>query len=99
MRKKWSAVASSFVLAGLLALTSCGSGNSKAATSEEAQASPTPAATAAGDVTTTNLADSNYSTQEQLETRKRGLAAESAEDADASKTGTIDPIALDPYTR
>jgi hypothetical protein len=65
---------------------------------EPAKGDPAPSAQAA-DVSTTNLPDANYKDDAQLETRKRGLAAESAELADPAKAGTIDPIAVDPYTR
>jgi hypothetical protein len=79
-----------------LSLASCSGGSPEAAKADPA---PSAAAAQSADVTTTNLPDTNYKDAEQLETRKRGLATESAEDADASKTGTIDPIAVDPYTR
>lgn len=62
-------------------------------------ASSAHVASQVGDVKETQLADTNYATAEQLAARKRGLAAESAELADASKTGSIDPNATDPYTR
>ena len=51
------------------------------------------------DVNTTALQDANYATRPLLKARKAGLAKESAELADPSKAGTIDPIATDPYTR
>ena len=47
----------------------------------------------------TSLPDANYGNADLLAARKRGLSSESAEDAAPEKTGTIDPIALDPYTR
>lgn len=81
-------------------LAGCGSSEPASAKADPAAvASASPAGTPSSDVTTTNLPDANYDNQEQLETRKRGLAAESAEDADPSKTGTVDPHAYDPYTR
>jgi hypothetical protein len=81
-------------------LTSCDSSKTSSEKAEPAAATSSAAdAKSNSDVTTTNLADANYSNQEQLETRKRGLAEESAEDADPSKIGAIDAIAIDPYTR
>lgn len=81
-------------------LTSCGSSEPPSAKADStAVASASPASTPSSDVTTTNLPDANYDNQEQLATRKRGLAEESAEDADPSKIGTVDPHAYDPYTR
>jgi hypothetical protein len=50
------------------------------------------------DINTTQLPDANYATKGLLEARKQGLASESANLADPSKTGTIDPLAVDPYT-
>jgi len=47
----------------------------------------------------TSLPDANYSNPDLLAARKRGLAIESVENAAPEKAGTIDPIALDPYTR
>lgn len=51
------------------------------------------------DVSHTNLPDANYRNADLLAARKRGLAQESAEDAAPEKIGTIDPLALDRYTR
>jgi len=70
----------------------------EAAPSQPAPAT-SPAPTAAGNISTTTLPDSNYATNALLAARKEGLARESAELADPNKTGTIDPIAIDPYTR
>src|SRR5256885_9708180 len=79
--------------AAFIALTSivsaCGPGGQASPASQGRQA----------DVMTTNVPDSNYATKPLLEARKQGLAAESAELADSTKTGTIAPIAVDPYTR
>lgn len=67
--------------------------------SSEAPTAASDDSTPSSDVTHTNLPDTNYDSQGWLEARKRGLAKESAEDADPSKTGTVDPHAYDPYTR
>lgn len=80
-------------------LVSCSGSSPEAAKADPAPAGTTSAPADPADVTTTSLADTNYKDADQLATRKRGLAMESAEDADPSKTGTIDPIAVDPYTR
>lgn len=88
--------------AGFVGLISIFLASCSGSSPEAAKADPAPAASAAADpsdVTTTSLPDTNYKDAEQLETRKRGLAMESAEDADPSKTGTVDPNAVDPYTR
>lgn len=66
---------------------------------ERARASPSEPRATGANSTKTALPDSNYSNADLLAARKRGLAIESAEDAAPEKTGTIDPIALDPYTR
>jgi hypothetical protein len=95
MRYHWPALGAGIALVSL-PLTACSRGNPQAT---QAQSSPASEESSAADITTTNLADANYGTPEQLEARKRGLAQESAEFADASKTGTVDPIAVDPYTR
>ena len=63
----------------------------------EAPAKPTKLAE--NDINNTMLPDINYANQGWLEARRRGLAAESVEDADPAKVGKIDPIAIDPYTR
>ena len=61
---------------------------------------PEPAAaTDPSDINNTALSDSNYKDETWLAARKRGMAEMSAEDADGSKRGTIEPIALDPYTK
>jgi hypothetical protein len=78
------------LLSNIVLLSACGEGG------KAPQASPANQAT---DVTTTVLPETNYATRPLLEARKRGLAKESAELADPAKTGTIDPIAVDPYTR
>lgn len=108
MRKSSAAFSAACGTAVFLILTACGSASSSPQPGEQAQASPTPTSTAASatasprdpaDVTHTNLPDTNYDSQVWLEARKRGLAAESAEDADPTKTGTVDPHAYDPYNR
>lgn len=55
--------------------------------------------TSEADTSKTDLPDANYASKPLLEARKRGLAAESAKLADPTKRGTIDPVAVDPYTR
>jgi hypothetical protein len=92
MRIRYSAAAAAIASVSI-ALSSCSGGNPQAA-----QAESSPSAQEA-DISTTNLPDANYKDATQLETRKRGLAAESAELADPAKAGTIDPIAVDPYNR
>jgi hypothetical protein len=79
-------------LFAVFALASCGDSPQKNETQSARQAQP-------GDVTTSHLPDSNYATPQLLAARKEGLAQESAELADPAKTGTIEPIAVDPYTR
>ena len=94
-------ISSAAACAASLFLASCSSGEAKQSAPAEpdtAISSADPAVNPA-DVHTTSLPDTNYKDAEQLETRKRGLATESAMDADPSKSGTIDPIAVDPYTR
>ena len=93
MRLHSSAVAPFIIIIGGALLAACSGGSPEAA---KAEAAPS---TSAADINTTSLPDTNYKDAEQLDTRKRGLALESAEDADPTKTGTIDPIAVDPYTR
>lgn len=88
-----SRAAAPFIAVASVLLAAC-SGESPEPAKTEAAPS-----TQSADISTTNLPDANYKDAEQLETRKRGLAAESAELADPSKAGTIDPIAVDPYTR
>jgi hypothetical protein len=92
MRVQVSAAVPLIAIAGIVLASCSGSGP------EPAKADPAPS-TRMADVATTTLPDANYKDADQLETRKRGLAAESAELADPSKAGTIDPIAVDPYTR
>jgi len=71
----------------------------KHAAPAQAATTTSPAPKTVGDISTTTLPDSNYATKALLAARKEGLAKASAEAADPSKTGTIDPIAIDPYTR
>lgn len=75
----------------VLLVAACGSSRSSGIDHESATESAT------GNVTHTSLPDVNYATKTMLEARNRGLAAESAEDADPAKAGTIDPIAIDPH--
>lgn len=89
------------IVIGVVGWTASGSPNSQPVT--QAVAAPSaqaPAATkTAENISTTALPDANYATPALLEARKRGLAAESAGSAEPAKTGTIEPIAIDPYTR
>lgn len=66
---------------------------------ERPQAAPMERRAPASNAAQTSLPDANYSNADLLAARKRGLATESAENAAPAKTATIDPIALDPYTR
>lgn len=80
-------------------LTGC---TSEAPTDESTVASPDNAAARAlspADVNTTALEDANYATRPLLEARKAGLAKASSESEDATKIGTVNPHAADPYTR
>jgi hypothetical protein len=98
MRELSSAAGTAASIALMIALESCGSqgalGTRKDAAQAQAQLAAKPGS---ADVTTTTLADANYSTRALLAARKTGLASESAELADPSKTGTIDAAATDPY--
>jgi hypothetical protein len=51
------------------------------------------------DINSTKLPDANFDDADQLARRKRGLALSSAESADPTKAGTIEPGAVDPYDR
>jgi hypothetical protein len=88
------------IVSGLVAL-SLSACTDRAETSNQSVVASVPAAppTAAADVSISKLPDTNYATKELLEVRKNGLAKTSAEGADPTKTGSIDPIAIDPYTR
>ena len=72
---------------------------SSVANDASSERSAKPTRLAETDVNNTMLPDSNYANQDWLEARKRGLADERAEDANPAKTGKIDTIAIDPYTR
>lgn len=106
LRARWSLA--SGVAACLMAAGCSASGPSSSATERTATSAEQPnavdngtlaAAASAGDIHSTSLPDTNYASQDLLDVRKRGLAAESAADADPTKTGTVDPDAVDPYTR
>lgn len=68
-------------------------------TGKTAQAPASTTGTKKADISKTDLPNANHASKPLLEARKHGLAAESAELADPTKAGTIDPIAVDPYTR
>jgi len=99
MRRMSKVTILSTALPGALILASCGpSGGRNGTPAETGTSSAASARANASDVSSTSLRDGNYATTAMLEARKRGLARESAELANKSKTGTVDPLAVDPYT-